>query len=214
MLAPALAGLLTTLSLIVAIGAQNAYVLRQGLLRSHVGVVVVICAASDAILIAAGVGGVGAVVDQTSWALVVVRWIGVAFLLWYAAASLRRAAHPESLAADGSGRGHDGPGAKGYVESRGAVVGKTVLLTWLNPHVYLDTVLLIGSIAAAHDGGEVSGRWLFGVGAALGSVLWFCGLGFGARLLAPLLAKPRSWQVLEICIAVTMVVVAVKLALG
>ncbi|GAA3668177.1 LysE/ArgO family amino acid transporter [Nocardioides ginsengisoli] len=213
MLAPAVAGLLTTLSLIVAIGAQNAYVLRQGLLRSHVGVVVVICALSDAVLIAAGVGGVGAFVDETSWALVVVRWIGVAFLLWYAAASLRRATRPESLAADGEGA-HDGPGAKRVQESRGAVVGKTVLLTWLNPHVYLDTVLLIGSIAAAHDGGAVAGRWWFGVGAALGSVLWFCGLGFGARLLAPLLAKPRSWQVLEICIAATMVVVAVKLALA
>ena len=212
MLAPALAGLLTTLSLIVAIGAQNAYVLRQGLLRSHVGVVVVICAVSDAVLIAAGVGGVGAVVDGTSWALVVVRWIGVAFLLWYAAASLRRAAHPEALAADGAD--HAGPGAKRQGESRGAVIGKTVLLTWLNPHVYLDTVLLIGSIAAAHDGGAVAGRWWFGVGAALGSVLWFCGLGFGARLLAPLLAKPRSWQILEVCIAATMVFVAVKLALG
>jgi L-lysine exporter family protein LysE/ArgO len=211
-LAPALAGLLTTLSLIVAIGAQNAYVLRQGLLRSHVGVVVVICAASDAVLIAAGVGGVGAFVDGTSWALVVVRWIGVAFLLWYAAASLRRAARPESLAVGDSE--DDGPGARRHRESRGAVVTKTVLLTWLNPHVYLDTVLLIGSIAAAHDGGQVAGRWWFGVGAALGSVLWFCGLGFGARLLAPLLARPRSWQILEICIAATMVVVAGKLALG
>ena len=206
MLAPALAGLLTTLSLIVAIGAQNAYVLRQGLLRSHTGIVVVICAASDAILIAAGVGGVGALVDGTGWALAVVRWLGVAFLLWYAAASLRRAFHPDALTAANG----EGP----VVESRRGVVGRVLLLTWLNPHVYLDTLLLIGSIASAHDGGHVAGRWWFGAGAALGSVLWFSGLGFGARLLAPVLARPRAWQVVEVCIAATMVVVAVNLARG
>lgn len=207
MLTPALAGLLTTASLIVAIGAQNAYVLRQGLLRSHVGIAVLICAASDAILIAAGIAGVGALVDETGWALDVVRWLGVAFLLWYAVASLRRAARPESLAAANGT-------ASAATETRRSVVTRTVLLTWLNPHVYLDTLLLIGSIATAHDGGEPAGRWWFGAGAALASVLWFCGLGFGARLLAPLLARPRSWQVLELCIAATMVLVAVKLAVG
>ncbi|UUW89759.1 MULTISPECIES: LysE/ArgO family amino acid transporter [Pimelobacter] len=210
MLAPALAGLVTTMTLIVAIGAQNAYVLRQGLLRSHVGVVVLICALSDALLIAAGVGGVGALVDRTGWALDVVRWLGVAFLLWYAAGSLRRAFRPESLTAAGG----DGAGTGAPVETRRSVVGRTLLLTWLNPHVYLDTLLLIGSIASAHDGGQVAGRWWFGVGAALGSVLWFSGLGFGARLLAPLLARPRAWQVVELCIAATMVLVALKLATG
>ncbi|GAA1547199.1 LysE/ArgO family amino acid transporter [Nocardioides humi] len=210
MLAPAVAGLLTTASLIVAIGAQNAYVLRQGLLRSHVGVVVLICAASDAVLIAAGIAGVGAVVDRTGWALEVVRWLGVAFLLWYAAGSLRRANRPEALAA-ANGNG----GAGGTVtETRRSVVTRTVLLTWLNPHVYLDTLLLIGSVATAHDGGEPAGRWWFGVGAALASVLWFCGLGFGARLLGPLLARARAWQVLELCIAATMVLIAARLALG
>ncbi|MCR1786621.1 LysE/ArgO family amino acid transporter [Nocardioides carbamazepini] len=207
MLAPALAGLLTTASLIVAIGAQNAYVLRQGLLRSHVGIVVLICAASDTILISAGIAGVGAIVDETGWALDVVRWLGVAFLLGYAAGSLRRAARPEALAAANGT-------ANAASETRRSVVTRTVLLTWLNPHVYLDTLLLIGSVAAAHDGGEPSGRWWFGVGAALASVLWFCGLGFGARLLAPLLARPRAWQVVELCIAGTMVLVAAKLALG
>lgn len=210
MLAPALAGLVTTMTLIVAIGAQNAYVLRQGLLRSHAGVVVLICALSDALLIAAGVGGVGALVDRTGWALDVVRWLGVAFLLWYAAGSLRRAFRPESLTAAGG----DGAGTGAPVETRRSVVGRTLLLTWLNPHVYLDTLLLIGSIASAHDGGQVAGRWWFGVGAALGSVLWFSGLGFGARLLAPLLARPRAWQVVELCIAATMVLVALKLATG
>ncbi|WP_408898393.1 LysE/ArgO family amino acid transporter [Nocardioides sp. R1-1] len=214
MLAPALAGLLTTASLIVAIGAQNAYVLRQGLLRSHVGVVVLICAASDAVLIAAGVAGVGAFVDRTGWALTLVRWLGVLFLLWYAAASLRRAARPESLAPAGVDAEREGGGVATLTETRRGVVSRTLLLTWLNPHVYLDTLLLIGSVAAAHDGGESVGRWWFGAGAALASVLWFCGLGFGARLLAPLLARPRAWQVVELCIAATMVLVAVKLATG
>lgn len=206
MIAPVLAGLLTGLTLIVAIGAQNAFVLRQGLLRSHVVPVVLVCAVSDAVLIVAGVGGIGAVVDHAAWVIEVVRWLGVAFLLWYAASSIRRAFRPESLAADGS------PGSA--AEPRRRVVGKAVALTWLNPHVYLDTVLLIGSIAAAHDGGEPAGRWWFAAGAVTASVLWFSGLGFGARLLAPLLARPRAWQVLELLIAATMLLVALKLALG
>lgn len=206
MLLPVLAGLLTGLTLIVAIGAQNAYVLRQGLLRSHVGPVVLVCAVSDAVLIVAGVGGIGAVVDHAAWVIEVVRWLGVAFLLWYAVGSVRRAFRAESLTSSG--------GTGGPTESRRRVVGRAVALTWLNPHVYLDTVLLIGSIAAAHDGGEPAGRWWFAAGAVTASVLWFSGLGFGARLLAPLLARPRAWQVLELLIAATMVLVALKLALG
>lgn len=205
MISPAVAGLLTGLTLIVAIGAQNAFVLRQGLVRSHVGPVVAVCALSDAALIAAGVGGVGAIVDRAGWVLEVVRWLGVTFLLWYAASSLRRAFRSESLAAAGKG---------GATEARGRVIGRAVALTWLNPHVYLDTVLLVGSIAAAHDGGEPSGRWWFGAGAVLASLLWFTSLGYGARLLAPLLARPRAWQVLEVLIAATMLVVAARLALG
>lgn len=202
-IAPAVAGLLTLLSLIVAIGAQNALVLRQGLLRSHVGPVVVVCALSDAVLIAAGIAGIGTLVDHAGWTIDVVRWLGVAFLLWYAADSLRRARHPEALS----------PASGAPAEARRRVLTRTVALTWLNPHVYLD-VLLIGSVAAAHDGGTTAGRWWFGVGAALGSVLWFATLGFGARMLAPLLARPRAWQVLEIAVAATMVLVAAKLALG
>lgn len=204
MIAPAVAGLLTALSLIVAIGAQNAFVLRQGLHRSHVGPVVLVCALSDAVLIAAGIAGIGTLVDHASWVIDVVRWLGVAFLLWYAASSLRRALRPESLAPRNGNRD----------ETRRSVLARTFALTWLNPHVYLDTLLLIGSVAAAHDGGEVAGRWWFGAGAALGSVVWFCSLGFGARLLAPLLARPRAWQVLEVLIALTMVVVAWTLATG
>ncbi|HWJ65359.1 MAG TPA: LysE/ArgO family amino acid transporter [Nocardioides sp.] len=197
------AGLLTGLSLILAIGAQNAYVLRQGLLRSHVGAVVLVCALSDAVLIVAGVAGIGTLVDRAGWVLEVVRWLGVAFLLGYAAASLRRAAGSETLAADAGG-----------TEPLRPVLVRVVALTWLNPHVYLDTVLLLGSIAAAHDGGGPAGRWWFAAGACVASVLWFTSLGYGARLLAPLLARPRAWQVLDVLVAVTMVFVAANLALG
>ena len=203
MLTTTLAGLGTGLSLIVAIGAQNAYVLRQGILRAHIAAVVAVCALSDVVLIAAGVGGVGAAVDRAGVLLDVVRWFGVAFLLWYAMQSLRRARHAEALSTNGAPA----------VESRRRIVGRAVALTWLNPHVYLDTVLLLGSIAATHD--EVAGgRWWFALGAAVGSIVWFTGLGFGARLLAPALTRPRAWQVLEVCIAGTMIAVAVSLALS
>jgi len=199
-LAAILGGLVTGLTLIVAIGAQNAYVLRQGLLRSHIGPVVLVCAASDLVLIFAGVSGIGAIVEHASWVLTVVRWFGVAFLTWYGIGSLRRARHAESLAA----------AAQSRRDPRRTVVGRVLALTWLNPHVYLDTVLLLGSIAQGYDGG----RWWFAVGAALASILWFCALGFGARLAAPVLALPRAWQVLEVLIGLTMLVIAVKLAVG
>lgn len=200
MLAAILGGLVTGLTLIVAIGAQNAYVLRQGLLRSHIGAVVLVCAASDLVLIFAGVSGIGTIVEHADWVLTVVRWFGVAFLTWYGVNSLRRARHAESLAAAAEARS----------DSRRTVVGRVLALTWLNPHVYLDTVLLLGSIAQGYDGG----RWWFAVGAGLASILWFSGLGFGARLAAPVLALPRAWQVLEVLIGLTMLAIAVKLALG
>jgi L-lysine exporter family protein LysE/ArgO len=194
-------------SLIVAIGAQNAYVLRQGLTRSHTAAVVAMCAVSDVVLIAAGVAGVGALVAHAGWVIGAVTWVGVAFLLWYAVGSLRRAFHPAALTAGV---------ATAAAEPRGRVLGRAAALTWLNPHVYLDTVLLIGSIAATHDvaGGTLDGRWTFGAGAATASIMWFTSLGFGARKLAPLLARPRAWQVLELVVAATMVIVAAKLALG
>ncbi|GAB2859536.1 LysE/ArgO family amino acid transporter [Nocardioides pacificus] len=209
MLQPLLAGFLTGGSLIVAIGAQNAYVLRQGLLRHHVVAVVAICAVSDAVLIVAGVSGMGAVVDNAAWIIDVFRWLGGAFLLWYAAGSIRRALRPESLHAGGTNAAR--------AEPRRTVVGRAVALTWLNPHVYLDTVLLVGSIAATYsvrDTGAVDGRWLFAIGAVTASITWFAGLGFGARGLAPLLSRPRAWQVLELVIAATMILVAAKLARG
>ncbi|WP_370290653.1 LysE/ArgO family amino acid transporter [Nocardioides sp.] len=198
-----LVGLATGLSLIVAIGAQNAFVLRQGVRRSHVGAVVAVCALSDALLIAAGVGGLGVVVESAGWVLDVVRWLGVAFLVGYAVLALRGAAR-------GGGQLREAEGAA--QEGRRGVVLKAVALTWLNPHVYLDTVLLLGSIAATQGG--AADRWAFGAGAMAASLLWFTGLGFGARLLAPLLARPRAWQVLDVFVALTMLAVAAKLALG
>ena len=202
MLDSAAAGFATGLSLIVAIGAQNAYVLRQGVLRAHVPAVVAVCAVSDLVLILAGVSGIGAIVDRAPVVLDIVRWFGVAFLLWYAAGALRRAFRPEALSAAANGS-----------ESTGRAVGRAVALTWLNPHVYLDTVLLLGSIAATHDD-LAGGRWWFAAGAGLASIAWFTGLGFGAGKLAPLLARPRSWQALELLIAATMIAIAAKLAVG
>ena len=200
MIDPLLTGLLTGLTLIVAIGAQNAFVLRQGLVREHVGVVVAICAVSDLLLIVAGVAGIGTVVEQAPAVLTVVRWLGAAFLGWYAVSSLRRARRPESLHAAGA-----------RTTSRWGAVGGAVALTWLNPHVYLDTVLLLGSIAN-HEG--PSGRWWFALGACTASLLWFGGLGYGARLASGVLARPRAWQVLDVVIGVVMLAIAVRLALG
>jgi L-lysine exporter family protein LysE/ArgO len=194
-------GLLTGFSLIVAIGAQNAFVLRQGLRRSYVGPVVAVCTVSDFALIAAGVAGIGVIVQHAGWALVAVRLFGVAFLAWYGLSSAWRARRPaSSLSAARDDAGH-GP----------AVVRRAVALTWLNPHVYLDTVVLLGSIANAHG---TPGRWWFALGTCLASTLWFTGLGFGARFAARLLATPRAWQVLDLLIAATMLGIAVKLALS
>ena len=197
---PALtAGLLTGLSLIVAIGAQNAFVLRQGLRRDRVGLVVAICALSDVALILAGVAGIGALVERAPLALEVVRWLGVAFLTAYGVLSLWRARHPGTLAVDAGRPGH----AVG-------VAARALALTWLNPHVYLDTVVLLGSVAAAQ--GDL--RWHFGAGAAVGSLLWFSALGAGARLLRPVFARPGAWRVLDAVIAVVMVTLAIGLLRG
>jgi L-lysine exporter family protein LysE/ArgO len=196
----ALAGLLTGLSLIIAIGAQNAFVLRQGLAREHVAPVVAICAVSDLALILAGVAGIGTVIRQAGWVVDVVRWLGVAFLTWYGVTSLLKARRSSALAA----------AAPEPMTLRAAVLRVTAL-TWLNPHVYLDTVLLVGSIANTHG---ASGRWWFAAGASVASVLWFSGLGFGARVFSPLLARPRAWQVLDVLIGLTMLGIAVLLALG
>jgi L-lysine exporter family protein LysE/ArgO len=195
-----LTGLVAGLTLIVAIGAQNAYVLRQGLRREHVGVVVVICAVSDVVLIAAGVAGIGVLVERAPTAIEVVRWLGVAFLTVYGLMSLNRARRAETLHAAGNG-----------TTSRGGVIARAAALTWVNPHVYLDTVVLLGSLAATRG---ADGRWWFGAGAAIGSLLWFAALGYGARRAHRLLASPRAWQVLDVLIGLTMLAIAYSLARG
>ena len=200
MLAAALTGLVTGLSLIVAIGAQNAFVLRQGLARQHVALVVAICAVADLLLILAGVAGIGTIVERAPVALDLVRWLGVAFLTWYGVTSLLRARHAGALeATDGQ-----------PLTRRGAAI-RASALTFLNPHVYLDTVLLLGSLAA-HQG--PTGRWWFALGACVASLAWFAGLGYGARLLSPLLTKRRAWQVLDVLIGLTMLAIALSLATG
>ena len=201
MITTLLAGLGSGLSLIVAIGAQNAFVLRQGIRREHVGPVALLCALADALLIGAGVLGIGTVVEQAPVALDVVKWGGVAFLLSYAALALRRAVHTEVLWA---GESRSGVSVKAALTTAAA-------LTFLNPHVYLDTVLLLGSIANQHGD---DGRWAFAAGASLGSFAWFFGLGYGARRLAPLFAQPMAWRVLDALIAVVMTLIALSLALG
>ncbi|MBC7290654.1 MAG: LysE family transporter [Actinotalea sp.] len=193
----ALAGLGLGLSLIVAIGAQNAFVLRQGLLRRHVGVVVLVCALSDVVLIAAGVAGAGAVVEGRPVLLDVVRYAGAAFLATYGVLAARRALRREALT----------PLGGALPTSLAATVTTALALTWLNPHVYLDTVVLLGSIAQSHPGREC---W-FAAGAALGSILWFTILGYGAALLRPVFARPGAWRVLDAAIAVVMLALAASL---
>ncbi|MFE0865028.1 LysE/ArgO family amino acid transporter [Streptomyces rochei] len=199
-LSAAAAGFGTGLSLIVAIGAQNAFVLRQGVRRDAVLAVVGICALSDALLIALGVGGVGAVVVAWPDALTLVGWIGGAFLLCYGALAARRVFRPAgALLAEGDAAG-----------SRRRAVLTCLALTWLNPHVYLDTVFLLGSVAA--DRGPL--RWTFGLGAVLASVCWFAALGFGARFLGRFLARPAAWRVLDGLVSATMIVLGVSLIAG
>jgi L-lysine exporter family protein LysE/ArgO len=183
------------LSLIVAIGAQNAFVLRQGILREAVPTVVVICTVSDLLLIGAGVAGVGGLVQASPVAVTAVGLLGGGFLICYAALAARRALRPAALSA-------------GAAPDSGRRVASTCLaITWLNPHVYLDTMLLIGSVAAGHGGL----RWAFGVGAGAASVCWFTGLGFGARLLSGVFARPAAWRVLDAVIAAVLATLGIGL---
>ncbi|MDR1266744.1 MAG: LysE/ArgO family amino acid transporter [Propionibacteriaceae bacterium] len=198
---PLLSGLGAGLTLIVAIGAQNAFVLRQGLRRQHVLALCLLCSGSDALLISLGTLSLGAVVERTPLALDVMRWAGVVFLLGYAGLALRRALRPTALASDG----RSGSLSLGKVLAQGAA------FTFLNPHVYLDTMLLLGSLANSH--GPTS-RWAFVAGATVGSVLWFFGLGYGARLLGPLFARPQAWRWLDIVVAAVMIALAVSLTVS
>jgi len=194
-----LPGLLTGLSLIVAIGAQNAFVLTQGLLRKHVLIIVLMCALSDATLIALGVFGLGSLITALPWLLEAIRWVGVAFLVWYGSTSLRRFIKSESLQA-----------AQLSPASLKQTVLTTLALTFLNPHVYLDTVIFVGGIA--NQFGEQ--KWFFALGAMTSSFIWFFSLGFGAKRASVLVSKPAFWKILDIFIAAVMYSLAITLAVA
>ena len=196
----ALAGLGFGLSLIVAIGAQNAFVLRQGLIRNHVLVIVTICAVADLALIFAGIAGLGALITSIGWLLPAIELVGGIFVATYGVFAAKRALSSESLA----------PTAQTAGLSTAVAITTTLGLTLLNPHVYLDTVLLLGSVASTYGGN----RWWFGLGAGIGSITWFFSLGFGARMLKPVFAKPLAWRILDIAIAVVMFAIAGSLLVG
>ncbi|MDR1213923.1 MAG: LysE/ArgO family amino acid transporter [Propionibacteriaceae bacterium] len=194
-----LSGLGFGLSLIVAIGAQNAFVLRQGLRREHVGPVVLICAGSDMALIALGTGGLDLVTRWAAWLVPALRYGGAAFLIVYGGLALRRALRPGRLLADPAGR-----------PSRlGACLATCLALTWLNPHVWLDTVLLLGSVA----NGQGDRRWWFAAGAMAASWLFFSALGCGARWLKPWFASAKAWRALDAGVALVMWGIAASLLL-
>lgn len=200
MLEAALQGWLVGTSLILAIGAQNAFVLRQGIRREHVGWVVLACALSDAVLIAAGVAGFGAASKALPWLGDAMRWGGVAFLLAYGALRFRAALQGNEALNPGVGE----------AAPLGQVLTTCLIITWANPHVYLDTVALLGSISAQYAPHQLS----FGLGAMLGNFGFFAALGYGARLLAPVFANPKAWVVLELVVGCTMWAIAAGLALG
>ena len=195
-----LAGLSMGLSLIVAIGAQNAFVLRQGLRREHVLAVCLACAVSDAILISLGVSGFGRIMSLAPWLAPVMRYGGAAFLIWYGARSAWSAVRSHgALSAD-----------EGEAKPLAPTLAACLAITWLNPHVYLDTVVLLGSVSTQFPGGQLS----FALGAMTGSFLFFFALGYGAGWLRPLFARPEAWRVLEGVVAVVMTAIAVKLLVG
>ena len=191
------AGLVTGLSLIVAIGAQNAFVLKQGLLRRNVLAIVLICSLSDALLICLGVLGLGSLITAVPVLIEVIRWIGVGFLVWYGSTSLRRLTKSDSLAA-----------ADKPITSLKQSVLTTLALTFLNPHVYLDTVIFIGGVANTFT----VDKWLFVLGAVSASFIWFFSLGYGASKASVLVSKPKFWKALDIFIAAVMFSLAITLA--
>ncbi|MGW9630638.1 LysE/ArgO family amino acid transporter [Agromyces sp. NPDC055520] len=238
-----LAGFGLGLSLIVAIGAQNVFVLRQGIRREHVFAVAAICALSDLVLIMVGVSGIGAVITAVPWLVDVIRWAGAAFLVVYGLLAARRAIRPSGEALEvaaaereievveheieadvagpvpartGTPATGAGPATSISTTTRtrrrtglAAAVLTCLALTWLNPHVYLDTVFLLGSVANTHG----DARWAFAAGAGVASIVWFFGLAYGARLLGGVLASPKAWRVLDAVIAVVMVALGVMLVL-
>lgn len=196
---PLLVGFFASFALIAAIGAQNAFVLRQGIRREHVLPVVAMCTVSDIVLIAAGIAGVGALITAHPNAVNVAKFGGAAFLIGYGLLAAKRAWRPSALTPS------DAAPAR-----LGAVLITCAALTFLNPHVYLDTVVLLGTLA--NESGD--GRWLFGVGAVTASAVWFTSLGLGARRLAGLFATPSTWRILDGLIAVMMLALGLTLALS
>jgi len=193
---PLIVGFLASFTLIAAIGAQNAFVLRQGIRREHVLPVVALCTVSDIALIAAGIAGVGALINAHPAAVNIAKFGGALFLFCYGLLAARRAWRPSTLTPS---------------EATPARLAEVLLtaaaLTFLNPHVYLDTVVLLGALANEHR----DGRWLFGVGAVTASAVWFVSLGLGARRLAGLFAKPMTWRILDGLIAVMMIGLAIAM---
>ena len=188
-------GLLLGGSLIIAIGSQNAYVLKQGLLKNHVFLICLICAVSDALLITLGTSGVGAIIKQNPEWLKWISWFGAAYLSLFAIISFRSAFSGETLKT----------ATANTSQNTKTVITTVLALTFLNPHVYLDTVLLIGSIAAPYSADD---KILFTFGAVSASFIWFFGLGYGARFLAPLFAKPSAWKTLNLIIGLVMLWIA------
>ena len=194
------AGLAASLALIVAIGSQNAYVLRQGLLRQHVLPLVLFCALSDALLILAGIGGAGLLIRDSILLMSLTRYAGALFLLVYGLLAARRAWQAVPMPTDSRG------GA-----SLATALATCFAFTFLNPHVYLDTVVLVGTLANQRPD---PGRWIFGLGAMSASLCWFASLGFGARFLAPWFATVLAWRLLDGLIALTMWALAALLLLS
>lgn len=190
-------GLLTGLSLIAAIGAQNAFVIRQGLTRRFVFEVALVSSVLDATLILLGVAGLGVLISSVPILFEVIRWFGVAYLVWFGIGSIRRAINPETMSLDGD-----------TAATRRTIVLSTVTFSLLNPHVYLDTVVFLGSVANQF----ADSRWWFALGACLASFVWFFSIAYGARSLARYVTSVRFWQVLDSFIALTMFTIAGVLA--
>jgi L-lysine exporter family protein LysE/ArgO len=191
------AGFAMSAALIMAIGAQNLFVLRQGLKREHVGLIVLFCGCADAVLIAAGVGGVGALLGAMPQLTFTLTIGGAAFLAWYGFKAFQRMMAPETMAVSSNGK-----------LTLGKALGATAAFTFLNPHVYLDTVLLMGAAGSAHP---PASRPLFVAGAATASVMWFAMLGYGSRILIPIFARPTAWRVLDAIVGVVMLTLAASL---
>lgn len=194
-----LLGLTTLLTLIVAIGAQNAYVLKQSIIGRFVAPVVLFCIVSDIFLVGLGVFGFGVVLERAPWLIEVLRWGGGIFLLWYGISAARRSVRPSALQVDAS---TEGP------QTLGKALALAAAMTYLNPHTYIDTVVLLGSLANQQG---VEGRWFYYAGCATGSVIWFTALGVGARFLRPIFASPKAWRVLDGLIALLMFFLAYKI---